>query len=285
MKLNPKRSLIIISVVSLLVGGVAVWLSADYIERRVTGIRADLEAEYELVPLVAARGNIEKGEQISRRNVRLKQVPRRFIPTGAVPPQQVRQIEGASVVVDIPDDQPILANYVTRGPVRAGTFSGQIGDGMRAVTFPVDIVSSVGGLLNPGDRIDLLASMRMQNRDGLVTLPLLDNLEILAVGEVFRGASDRRYQHITLELSPTNAARLLQARQEGSLTAVLRAPGDDEPGFANAMTVESLFEEPFGEFFERPTPPAREMPMQPMPPRQPVVVPPRNIEVIVGGRG
>ncbi|MEX1227411.1 MAG: Flp pilus assembly protein CpaB [Marinobacter sp.] len=285
MKLNPKRSLMIIAVVSVLVGSVAVWLSADYIQGRVSGIRTQLESEYEMMPVVAASVDLARGGEVARSNLRVVHLPKRFVPSQAIHPKQLNRIEGANLVVDVAAGQPVLTNYVTRGVIRTGTFSSQIGEGMRAVTFPVDMVSSVGGLLNPGDKIDLLATMRMQNREGLVTLPLLDNLEILAVGEVFQGANDRRYQHITLELSPKDSARLLQARQEGSLTAVLRSPEDESEGFAKAMTMEGLFDDPFGRYFDAPSPPASKLPLQPMMPTRPPIVPPRNIHVIIGGRG
>lgn len=285
MKLNPKRSLLIIGVASVLVGSVAVWLSADYIQGRVSGIRSELEGEYEMMPVVAAAETIAKGGEITRENLRVIHLPKRFVPEQAIHPKQVNRIEGANVVVDVTAGQPVLVNYVTRGIIRSGVFSSQIGEGMRAVTFPVDMVSSVGGLLNPGDRIDLLATMRMQNQEGLVTLPMMDNLEILAVGEVYQGANDRRYQHITLELSPRDSARLLQARQEGSLTAVLRSPEDLAPGFANAMTMADLFDDPFERFFKAPTPPASKLPIQAMQPQRPPAEFFRNIDVIIGGAG
>lgn len=284
MNLNPKRSLIIIAVMSVLVGSVAVWLSADYIQGRVSGIKTELEGEYEMTPVVAAGVALERGVELTRADLRVVHLPKRFVPAQAIHPNQASRIEGARLMLGVDAGQPVLTSYVTRGTVTTGTFASQIGEGMRAVTFPVDMVSSVGGLLNPGDSIDLLATMRMQNQDGLVTLPLLDNLEILAVGEVFQGGNDRRYQHITLELSPRDSARLLQARQEGSLTAVLRSPEDQATGFNEAMTMAGLFADPFEDYFKAPSPPASMMPMpNVMPQRMPTITPPRIIDVIIGG--
>ncbi|TGN41862.1 Flp pilus assembly protein CpaB [Marinobacter confluentis] len=283
MQVNAKRSIIIIAIASLLVGGVAVWLSAQYIQGRVSGMQEELESKYDLMPVIAAGPTMEQGAKITRQNLIVKELPRKFIPSQALHPRQLEKIQGANLVVDVEAGQPILSNYVSRGIISQGTFSGQITDGMRAVTFPVDVVSSVGGLLNPGDNIDLMATMRMQNQEGIVTLPLLDNLDILAVGEVYQGANDRRYQHITLEVSPKDAARLLQARQQGSLTAVLRSPEDSDSGFDSAMTASALFDGPFSKYFSQPEPtPAPILPPQPTTPR---VEPPRNIDLIIGGTG
>lgn len=285
MNLNPKRSLIIIVVMSLVIGSVAIWLSADYIQGRVSAIKTQLENEYEMLPVVAAGIALSRGTEVNRTDLRVVHLPKRFVPAQAIHPEQLNRIQGAKLMLDVNAGQPILTSYVTRGTVTTGTFASQIGDGMRAVTFPVDMVSSVGGLLNPGDKIDLLATMRMQNQEGLVTLPLLDNLDILAVGEVFQGANDRRYQHITLELSPRDSARLLQARQEGSLTAVLRSPEDQTPGFNEAMTMAALFEDPFENYFKPPSPPASMLPVQNIMPQRMPIVSPRIIDVIIGGRG
>ncbi len=46
----------------------------------------------------------------------------------------------------------------------------------------------------------------------------------------------------------------------------------------------TLFDDSFGDFFSAPLPPAAKLPMQEMVPQR-VVVPPRNIDVIIGGQG
>ena len=57
---------------------------------------------------------------------------------------------------------------------------GKLTIGKRAITFPVDEINSISGMLQPGDKIDLIATIRQLNND--VTYPLLQDVQILATG-------------------------------------------------------------------------------------------------------
>src|SRR5205823_4569768 len=54
---------------------------------------------------------------------------------------------------------------------------------MRAVTIRADATSTFGGLIRPGDRVDVLTTMARGNAEGdRLTLPLLQNVLVLAAG-------------------------------------------------------------------------------------------------------
>jgi pilus assembly protein CpaB len=294
MKISVKRTMVVLLVVALIVGFLAVWMSSRYIDGRVASIRQDLENQYELTPVVVASRDLEQGDRINRNTVTLRRIPLKFAPEGAIAPNEVRSVEGMAFRIPIPRGQTILPGYLTSDIREAQRgFADVIQDGMRALTFPVDIMSGVGGLLNPGDRIDLMATVSGVDEQGLITLPLLQNLLILAVGEGYTGPNNTRYQHITLELSPRDSARVLQARQEFALTAVLRSSQDGGgDGFDGVMTLANLFPDRYSEYFN-PRKPEREAPspmanfpvMPPMPAFPPPTEPLKDIELIIGGSG
>jgi len=132
--------------------------------------------------------------------------------------------------------ESLLTNFLASS--KSSGFSNLIEKGKRALTFPVDVVSSLSGLLRPGDRIDLMVTLNQGKR---VTLPLLKDVTILATGgivdDVGRMSDDGAYQTITITVSPLNAAKITHARNVGSVTVVLRSGKDSDKNIAgNELT-------------------------------------------------
>lgn len=129
----------------------------------------------------------------------------------------------------------------------------RIPPGMKAVAIPVDEEGAVSFLVEPGDRVDVLAALprggRGRSRPGLAALdpadpeelpgtevrPVLQNVEVLAVGrrerrsdpELTGGSS---YGAVTLLVSMEEAQKLAYVRDVlGSpMTLALRSPEDRE---------------------------------------------------------
>jgi len=112
-----------------------------------------------------------------------------------------------------------------------GVFSSMLTKGLRALTFEVDAVNSVSGMLRPGDRIDLIYTASTAGGGQEVTAPLLSNVSVLATDQTLTKRGDgadreRMFATITLELSPVDADRVIVAKAAGRLTALLRHPDD-----------------------------------------------------------
>lgn len=149
-------------------------------------------------------------------------------------------------MVAIPKGKPILFTYLSGG--RSPTFSGIIPEGKRALTMPVDRISSMSGFLVPGDDIDLLISYKISGKK--ILRPLLQNVAVLAtdtrlnVDKSEMGtANSGRISTITIAVSGEDSKRLIFAQQQGKITAVLRNPDDDENLSENTMDMKRLFHE------------------------------------------
>ena len=121
------------------------------------------------------------------------------------------------------------------------------GDRARAVTVPVDQVSSQAGLVRPGDRVDLmLAEERNEGAERCVVVrSLLESVLVLATGQSQRSlpaaadplgritsaadAPDTDYSTITLDVTPEQAQQLAVGLRVGELIPMLRGEGDDSP--------------------------------------------------------
>lgn len=177
--------------------------------------------------VVVASDDIQAGTRINRSNVAIRPVPAAFVGRDAIRPEQFGAVEGARLSVPVNRGESILYPYISKHS-EAG-FSEHIRSGRRAITFNVDDVSSQSGMISPGDNVDLLVTLN----DGTdaVTFPLLQNVPILATGNRMEGerndANAGRFRTVTMEVSPLDAARITHARAAGTLTVVVRGPGDD----------------------------------------------------------
>jgi pilus assembly protein CpaB len=90
-----------------------------------------------------------------------------------------------------------------------------------------------GNLMRPGDRVDvLLTKAKPDSEAKVVTVPLLQNLLVLAVGSSFGAAGEEvssvGSDSVTLLVTIDQASLLAQARSDGELSLVLRNEDDLE---------------------------------------------------------
>lgn len=179
---------------------------------------------------VVAAVQLPPGTVLSADHLAYRLFPADLVPSDSVDATRFETLLGKMVM------QPLQAgDLITRAHVQdaAGPFSEQLLSGRRAVTVPVDALSSVSGLIRPGDLIDLYVSF--DDRQRRVTAPVLQSVSVLATGQRSRDDPDTLsgdslgYSTLTLDVGPDEALKLLAARQHGRITALLRHPDDQTP--------------------------------------------------------
>jgi len=108
--------------------------------------------------------------------------------------------------------------------------------GKRAYTVRIDPLSAVGGMINPGDFIDILAHMNMpdpvSNKTERITSIVFQYVKVLAVGTNLQATGGYEQQqaagalNITLALSPEESGLMSFMEKNGQLQMVLRAPSE-----------------------------------------------------------
>ncbi|MEW6703858.1 MAG: Flp pilus assembly protein CpaB [Pseudomonadota bacterium] len=223
MKINRNWAVLGVS----LVVGVAAALSVQrYIKDRVAA--AQPRAASQMVEVVVANENLAPGTRLGPANVAVRKIPREWLHSNAIQPGQFDRAENAALALPAARGEPLL--WAQLEGQRAASFSARLAAGRRAVTVPVDEISSISGMLVPGDAIDLIVALRREG--GVMMLPLLQDVKVLATGtQVQPGGRDengreRTYTTVTLDATPEEARRIMAAREVGRVTALLRAPGD-----------------------------------------------------------
>jgi len=171
-------------------------------------------------------------------------VPKEFAHQSAVRPDQFKAMERQRLAVPIKRGEVLLAMH-SEGNGN-NVFSATLKKGYRALTFEVDAVNSISGMLRPGDFIDLIYSSK--NLGGGLpesTVPLLSQVTVLATDQTQTKRDDgtgkeRTFSTITLEVTPLDADRIIVAKNSGQLTAVLRHPDDTLANRTRALTALNL---------------------------------------------
>jgi pilus assembly protein CpaB len=158
-------------------------------------------------------------------------------------------LRGAMVRRSINAGEVIVAGDVLN-PGDRGFLAAVLGAGMRAVTVAVDAVSGTAGLIWPGDRVDMVLTQEIEDREQPVDRRVfgetaLTNLRVIAVdqqlvqggqggqggigtlGSTVIAPSPNGNRTVTIEASLYDAERIAVASRLGKISLVVRSAADD----------------------------------------------------------
>ncbi|TGV06823.1 Flp pilus assembly protein CpaB [Alcaligenaceae bacterium 429] len=216
------RSTAVWIVLSLLGAGLAVWSSSRYLADKTQELEA--RAAVPMVSRLVAARSLPVGAIVGSDDVAIRDFPQHLISSDSLSPEYFLAIENQRLGHALAAGDLILPAHVReQEPDR---FSSILRPGRRALTIPADVLSSVAGLLQAGDLIDVYVSFDYQRRR--ISSPLLQGVRVLAINRNTEYLSESRYEAstLTLDVSPEEGVTLLAARQAGTLTAMLRPVGD-----------------------------------------------------------
>lgn len=199
------------------------------------------------VQVVVARRDLARGDPVTADTMAVRDLPGEYVSAGVVTPERFDAVAGAVLAQPMKAGEPLLrASAVSP---ESGAFSGRVRSGIRALTIAVDEVNSLSGMLQPGDRIDLMLSVRLPGASMSpipqeLTRPLMQDIRVLATGRQAQAGTEERpargFTTITIEVTPEQAQKLVVAQRSGKLTALLRNPGDHATTPQTEMDVYAL---------------------------------------------
>jgi pilus assembly protein CpaB len=143
----------------------------------------------------------------------------------------------------------------------------RLSPGKRAVSIQIDKVKGISGLLQPGDRVDVIAiPQRGSGNDLPPAATILRGIRVLAIGTSLESSSatpspeEANSTTVTLEVTPHQADLLASADQNTVIRLALRSPR--EP--LNSEPTESL-QLPAAQVAAAQPPPQQQAPAQPVP--------------------
>jgi pilus assembly protein CpaB len=156
-----------------------------------------------------------------------------------------QSLQGTVVRFAIPAGQPLTQGALVK-PGDRGFLAAALGPGMRAVTVPVDVKSSVAGFVFPGDRVDLILTQTVPGGgDGpplKASETVLRNVRVLATDQRTDQQHDDKgntlvstYSTVTVEATPKIAEQIAVAQTLGSLSLSLRSIADNQGELEDAI--------------------------------------------------
>jgi pilus assembly protein CpaB len=222
----------------LMIGGLALAVGLLVSYTVYNQLRAHGATNLPMVQVVVASNDVQIGSKLSEHDVHLASFPPASVPPGAFP--RIAQVKDRGVILPISRGDFVLPDKLADENAGAGLPS-LIPQGMRAVSVRVNDVVSVAGFVQPGTRVDVLATGIRGAEDQTTTV--LENVAVIAVG---RSLLDRvtgdagNAGVITLLVSPGDAQRLTLATQEGRIQLALRNPLDTRKESLGSTKASSL---------------------------------------------
>lgn len=189
------------------------------------------------VTVLTALAPIKNGEALTTMNTQFITVDADQCPAGVV--TDLEQIaERACKVPRGAGDWILVDQLGEKGQIGAVQ---SIPSGYRVATIPVDATTNHSGMLQPGNRIDLLLTFDDRDKEtGLKVnrvIPLLEYIEVFAVDStqfgVDQGGENAQARNISLLVNTEQMMKLAVAKKKGQISTVLRSSEDkDEIDFA-----------------------------------------------------
>jgi pilus assembly protein CpaB len=236
----------LIAILAVVAGLAAFWSTRRFLDENAAGVRRQWEQRYALRPVLVAARDLTPGQLIQSEDLARRDMPSGFLPSGTFADTEVEKAVGQRLASALRAGDPVGEGAIEG---RTPALAYRLPEGSRAVTVPVDEVSSQAGLVRPGDRVDLmLAEERQEGGERCVVVrSLLESVHVLATGKATRevavagGASpgsidlDGSYSTITLDVTPEQAQQLAVGLRMGELIPMLRGAGDEAPTGLDAL--------------------------------------------------
>lgn len=198
-------------------GLAAAWAVREHIQQRTQALEE--QARVPTVPRLVAAQDLPAGATLDMEVLAIREVPESWAASDSLPPQAVDSVEGGQLALPIKAGEPLLRHQVVKAHASAPT-ARQLGEGRRAFSLPLREIRDLPQQVRADDSIDLYVSFHHEGRN--LTVPVLQGGKVLSVD----GDDAGQPASITLEAAAGDALKVVAARQNGTLTALLRPTSD-----------------------------------------------------------
>lgn len=216
-----KGKISLVLILAIVFGLAAAWGAYQYFKK----IENTYKASDNYVQVAVAKVIIPARQVITDQMVDFTEMPANYASPGVL--GKPDEVIGKMSRSDIFPGEQIIKNKITSSNDPGEGLAMIVEPGRRAVTVPVNDVTGVAGLLKPGDHIDLLGTLTVN--DQVITSTIIQNIKILAVNKSTSASGEKQAQAglLTLSVDPFEAQHLTLTLEKGSIRILLRTPADE----------------------------------------------------------
>lgn len=212
------------------------------------------------VNVVKAAQTIPAGTPLKKKQVTVDEVPEKFLPQNVLREKDIEVYLDQPVKNEVKQDSMLVTgDFAVKTTAR--NLAAKVPEDERAMSMSVDSVSGVSGLLQPGDRVDIIGTFPVGGQKqsvpgvqggestGYVTMTLLQNVTLLATGQKLSRTTHKgperssSYGTITLSVTVEEAELLTIAQTRGDLSLLLRNPEDVQIDQIQRKTLRKVLED------------------------------------------
>lgn len=222
--------------IAIVLAILATILTAKYLQSREASIAAEIQAKSQQggpkITVVVPTRDMPIGTPLDEGSVAARGVAADLLYPGFISVDEFENFKGQSLIRPVMKGRPLLKSDLR--PMYAD-FAGSLETGTRAMTIEVDELNSVAHMVQPGNFIDLMLAMRRDD-GGQTVVPFMDRMKVLATGQRVMPDGEQKsnanrktyaYSNLTLQVTPTQAARLALAQDLGKMRFTLRNDKDE----------------------------------------------------------
>ncbi|MEM9425194.1 MAG: Flp pilus assembly protein CpaB [Pseudomonadota bacterium] len=207
--------------------GVAVYMARDFFAQQQLQLAEAEAAKSAIVPtsdVMVVNKQMRYGQRLTTKDVKIVRWPTAAVPSGAFTSVEELFPDGneelRSILRTMEADEAILSMKVTEPGQDAGV-SSRLSSGKRAFTVRTDVSTGVSGFLRPGDRVDVYWTGKKQGVG--VTQLIQSAVRIIAINQSADEDNNSPVvaRTVTVEVNPTEVAKLAQAQSTGRLSLSL----------------------------------------------------------------
>ena len=239
----------LILLLAIIFGGIAAFGAFQYMKT--------MEDTYQLsgnyTQVATARENITARTIIQGSMLEFIEVPVEYVMSGAVldPADAVGKLARSDI---FPGEQLMTQKLMNREDQQGG-LAVKVEEGKRAVTIPVGQVSSLHGLLEVNDKVDVMVTFgykleetdpvtgSSEEKDHVATSTVIHSTPILAINAYTMSGEkgSEEVSTVTVMVTPEEAQLIALATQQGVVQLALRSPEDQTVTIIPMVGIEGFF--------------------------------------------
>lgn len=218
--------------------GIYQWMQGQRVPPQVVQVQ-----QAEAVPVVVAAVDIDWGTKLKPEMLKTLPYLSQSLPKGHF--TKLDDIKGRVVIAPLKANDPVAEHKLAPVSVETGGIAAVLKPGKRAVAVKGDKVIGLSGLVNPGNRVDVLVTVeesRANNKESKTKL-VLENIFVLATGTQIQKNEKGEPAPVdvyTLEVTPEESEKLALAATEGKIQLALRSITDVDNVITEGITVPKL---------------------------------------------
>jgi pilus assembly protein CpaB len=211
------------------------WIENQKMPREVVQVQA------EAFPIAVAAADLPWGTKLRPEMLKTTPYLKESMPTGHF--SSITNLNGRVLLSPLKVNDPITEHKLAPSSVETGGVAAIIKAGKRAIAVKGDKVIGISGFINPGNRVDVLVTIKDPTKKEEKTKTILENIPVLATGTQIQENEKGEPAPVdvyTLEVTPEEAEKIALAAAEGKLQMALRSATDGNEVYTDGITIPQL---------------------------------------------